>query len=183
MVNNSIQNILLNCSDSYLYISDIMNKICKAVGLEVLDNKALNWDVENIFIGADSLLRVQKLANCAIEKGIINAIVVNGADKFPFLCPFEESIIAEAWKNKIFSYTVNSKVLGIKEVSLDKIKCENIEHSDFIVREILSSKLKDEKFEIVMINCALSLYISKKADNIIEAMDLFKKIIQTYDLN
>ena len=105
--------------------------------------------------------------------------MLSGDNNLPFISPNGETFIAEAWKNKIFTYVLSPELLGYSEASLDEIKVYSKEENAKNIIEIFENKLKDAKFNSIILNSALSLYISKKADSIISGINLAKKTIET----
>ena len=70
---------------------------------------------KNIFIGFNNKEQVQQYANLALSLNYENSIVV-GSDNFSFLSLEKESLVAEAWKNKIFTYVVNDRVVLVYQI-------------------------------------------------------------------
>ena len=62
---------------------------------------------------------------------------------------------------------------------MDELKSESIEQNKSELFEIMQGKLKNAKYDVIVLNSALALYISKKADSIMDGIDLAKKTIDT----
>ena len=176
-----------NLNFGYLYLSQnsqyfkYLNKISRS-GLfnEILEPiyTFLNpLKSKNIFLGVKNKELVQKYANMALSLKYDNSIFVSSNNNFPFLSLEGESFIAEAWKNKIFTYVANAELLGFKEASNDTLICSSQEENASYILEILEGKIKDNKYDFIILNSALSLYISKKADSIMDGINLAKKTI------
>lgn len=132
---------------------------------------------KNLFLGVLQKELVEKFAGICLNLQKENSIVVCGQDMLPFVSLSGESYVAEAWKNKIFTYELTPEHLGFKFGDLAEIKCENNEQNANDILEIIFNKKKDAKYDIAIINSALSLYISKKADSIIDGINLAKKLL------
>ena len=137
------------------------------------------FDTKNLFFGVNDKNDVEKFARICLKLNYLNSIVLAGENNFPFVSIEGETFVAEAWKNKIFSYVLSPELLGIKQASIDEIKCENTEHNASILLDIFNGKIKDAKYDIIILNAALALYISKKADSIIDGLLLAKKTIDS----
>ncbi|MBR5305227.1 MAG: hypothetical protein IKU37_10415 [Candidatus Gastranaerophilales bacterium] len=143
-----------------------------------ITKKMLNpLNAKNIFIGVNKKDLVEKYANICLKLQKNNSIIVYGENSIPFISPSGESYIAEAWKNKIFTYVVTPELLGFNEYEIEKITCENNEENANDILEIINNKKQGAKYEATILNSALSLYITKKADSIINGIDLAKKLI------
>lgn len=173
MLNNSIQNIFLQDDKDFCYLLPLIDKICQLSGLEIVKSDKIEFLSNNLFVGTKNVDDVEKIALKAIENKIENAIVVSG-DSFPFVTPFGQTFVAEAWKNKVFKYSLDAKSFGIKEAK----------GSDIILKDDVNFdlKIKDIKYQTVIINAAFALYISKKAKSIQDGIELAQKIVQSNDL-
>ena len=135
---------------------------------------------KNLYFGLDDKNDVNKLAQIALKLGYSNSVVVAGSNNLPFVTPFGSSFVAEAWKNKIFTYELSFGLLDFSEHDKKEIEIENKEEFKELFFDLIENKL-DEKnaiFETCVVNSALALYISKKADSLMEGIDLAKKTIK-----
>lgn len=133
---------------------------------------------KNIFLGVKDKKDVQKYANIALSLNYENSIIVSN-NNFPFLSLEKESFVAEAWKNKIFTYVITPDLLGFKEASNNDLIYKDEKENADIILGILEGKIKDFRYDFAILNSALSLYISKKADSIMDGINLAKKTIDT----
>lgn len=178
-----------NLNFGYFYISEqtphfkYSENIRKALPFNnVLDLvlKLVNpLNAKNLFFGVNSKDDVNKYANIALELGKVNSIIVCGNDNFPYISLERESNVAEAWKNKIFTYVVTPELLGFNNAEFKDIVCENDIQQSQDIFEIIQNKRNDAKYDIAVINSGLSLYIAKKSNSIIEGIELAKKLIAT----
>lgn len=135
---------------------------------------------KNLYFGLDDKSDVNKLAQIALKLGYSNSIVVAGSNNLPFVTPFGSTFVAEAWKNKIFTYELSPSLLDFSEHDKKEIEIENKEEFKELFFDLIENKLgeKNAIFETCVINSALALYISKKADSLMEGIDLAKKTIK-----
>lgn len=150
------------------FASDI---ICKANGLEIKE------DANNAVIWVDNKNALSQCAQDCLKK-YDNAIVISGFNGLGYISLEGESFVAEAWKNKIFNYSVTPDIFGIKQESDSILKCENSKKSYEIIQDVFDNKLKDGCYNAIIINSALALYISKISESIYEGMELAKKTIE-----
>lgn len=168
------KNIDSNINFNYFYLeADLKTK--NPVCLNLLNP----CNAKDCFIGTDDFKSSEKIANLMINLNYLNAIVVSSKDNLPFMTLNEENYIAEAWKNKVFSYTLTSDLFNIKNVENNKLKVENKEHNKEIIENILNNKIKDHYFDFTVLNSGLVLYISKKADSLIKGVELAKNTIKS----
>lgn len=119
---------------------------------------------------------VEKYANLCLNLGYENSIIFSGGN-FPYISIEGESKVSEAWKNKIFSYTMTPELLGIERKPLDDVKVENSNHSAEVINAVFENKLKDANFDIIILNSALALYITKCAKSLMEGVELARKTV------
>lgn len=161
----------------YKYSSEVSRKLPFFNIFNTIDKMLNPYEAKNIMLGVIKDELVEKFANISLKLNFSNAVIVCGANNFPFISPEGESKVAEAWKNKVFSYNLTPELLGFKTYSIDEIKCENAEHNAQIIFDVFSNKLKGAPYEVIIMNSAMALYISKKADSILEGLELAKKTI------
>lgn len=176
-----------NLNFNYFYISDetphfrYSEDIRKALPFDNVLNLILKLinplDTKNLFFGVNSKDDVDKYANIALELGKTNSIIVCGDGSFPYISLWSESYVAEAWKNKIFTYVLSPELLGFKNADFKNVYCENDAQQAQDILEIIQNKKKDSKYDIAVINSGLSLYIAKKSNSIIEGINLAKELI------
>ena len=119
---------------------------------------------------------VEKYANICLNLGYTNSIIFSGGE-FPYVSIEGESKVSEAWKNKIFSYTMTPELLNLERNSLESIKVENSNHSAEVINAVFENKLKGANFDIIILNSALALYITKCAKSLMEGVELARKTI------
>ena len=133
---------------------------------------------KNLYLGVCDKNLVNIFAQVALKLNKENSIIVSGDNSFPYVSSCNDTYIAEAWKNKIFTYVVNPKLLGFECFDLSEIECENVNQNAQDILEIIQNKQKGAKYVVAILNSALSLYISKKADSIVDGVNLAKSLIE-----
>ena len=170
---------LSNENPYFKYSQKIENKLSFENILNTTTRLLNPLSIKNLFLGVNDKNLVEKYANIALKLNKSNSIILAGDNNTPFISPNGETYIAEAWKNKIFTYILTPDLLGFKENSLDELKISSKEENASALVEIFENKLKNPKCDSIILNSALSLYISKKADSIISGIELAKKTIET----
>lgn len=141
--------------------------------------KMLNpFDSANCSIGVINKNEANDWAKLCLDLNYTNSIIVSGHN-LPLYSPFGETYIAEAWKNKIFTITLNPKLLDFKEYDEDSLNCESKEENKEIIEAVFQNKIKDAPYQALVVNSALSLYITKRAKSIADAINLAKKTIES----
>ena len=169
----------LDQDSPYFKYSEKIRNILPFDNILNITSKMLNpLKNKNLFLGIKDKKMVETFANVSLKLDNDNSIIV-ASDNIPFVSIDGESIIAEACKNKIFTYVVNPELLGFENANIDEVKCESLEHNSSNLLEIMDNKLKTPMFDIIILNAALALYISKKADSIMDGINLAKSTIES----
>ncbi len=168
-------------SESYFkYSNNISQKLCFKNILNITDKMLNPCMTKNIVIGVDSTDKVEKAARLCLDLNYTNSIIISSKDNTPFVSPENESYVAEAWKNKIFAYKLTPELVDIPLHPIKELECENIEHNIEITDGLFCGKLKNSAiYDTAVINSALALYIIKKADSVMDGIEIAKKTIDT----
>lgn len=161
----------------FKYTKEISRKLCFKNIFNITDLLLNPYDAKNLFLGVNSRDDVEKYANICLKLNYLNSIVLSGVNNFPFASIEGETYVAEAWKNKIFTYVLTPELVGLKAASIDEIKYGN--SSSEILRDIFKNKIKNACYDIIILNAALALYIAKKADSIMDGITLAKRTIDS----
>ena len=175
----------LNFNYFYLHSSNPYFKYTKNINLALpienvlnVTSKMLNpLNAQNLFLGVNKKELVDKYAGISLKLERKNAIVVSGDNGISYISPCGESYVAEAWKNKIFTYALAPQLLGFNEYDFGEIYCENNDENAKDILDIIYNKNKGAKYVVSVLNSGLSLYISKKADSIYDGVKLAQKLI------
>lgn len=161
------------------YTKNLSRILCFKNILNLLDKMLNPLKVKNQVIGVLEKDEVEKFADMSLKLNNSNTMVLSGCNNFPFASIEGETFVAEAWKNKIFTYVITPELVGLKQASYDEIRCDNLSHGCEIIKNVFDNKILNAPYDIIVLNSALSLYISKKTDSIMDGILLAKKIIDS----
>ena len=174
--------LYLNISDREpycKYTSEILRRLPFDNVLNI-SSKFLNpIRVKNQFIGVNSKEDVEKFANICLNIGNQNTLILNSNNDFPFASINGETSVAEAWKNKIFTYVITPELLGLVRYPIKDLLAENREHNKETILNLFENKEKGAFYEFTILNSALALYIVKKASSIMDGIALARKTIDS----
>ncbi len=171
---------LLDKNEPYYKYSSIVDKNLTFDNIFSIIDKFLNpYGAKNQVIGVNRGELVEKIALLCLKLKNSNSLVMSAKNNFPYISLESETYVAEAWKDKIFTYTLTPELLGFKNHSIDEIKCDNISHSALIIKDVFENKTKNASYCAIVLNSAMALYIAKKAPSIIDGIELAKKTIDS----
>ena len=156
----------------YKYTNAISRTLEFSNIFNILDKMLNPYCAKNQIIGLVDKDKVDLFANIALRLNNVNTIVLCGDNSFPYVAIEGETYVAEAWKNKIFTYVLTPELLGFKEYSLKDLICPDYETNASDMVLLLQNKLQGAKRDCVILNAALALYISKKANSIMDGLEL-----------
>lgn len=177
-LNNLMYLNLLDNSSYIKYTLELSRKL-PYDSILTYTNAMLNpFDVKNCSIAVFKKDLVEKFANVCLKTGYHNSVVYSGED-MSYITPYGESYVAEAWKNKIFAYKLTPVDLGFEEFEPDCLKVESSNESAEIINSVFLNKIQNAQFCAIVLNSALSLYITKKVSSIMEGVELAKQTIES----
>lgn len=162
----------------FKYTNEIVRELPFKNILNITEKMLNPFGIKNQFIGVSEKNQVENFSNLALNLKNENTIVLSSQEGLPFVSIENTTYVAEAWKNKIFTYALSPDLLGFKENSIECLKCESSEENSEILLNIFNNKIKDSRKDFIVLNSALALYISKKAASIMDGIDLAKKTIE-----
>lgn len=171
---------------AYLPSTHVFSKYCSEILANIKFDNILNfiykmlnpYGIKNIMIGVNDKDKVNNLANICLNLSYSNSMVIGGFNGLEYVSIEGDTLIAEAWKNKIFTYVLNPKLLDIEPKSDENLKAENIEQEVEILEKVFKNKEKNCYYDAIVLNSAMALYISKKAASIVDAIAFSKKTIE-----
>ncbi len=161
----------------YKYTNSISRSLEFDNILNILDKMLNPYCAKNQIIGLCDKTKVELFANMALRLNNSNTMVLSADNFFPYVSTQGETYVAEAWKNKIFTYVLTPDLLGFSEHSIKDLICPDYETNASDIVLLLQNKLQGAKKDCVILNAALALYISKKANSIMDGLELAKKTI------
>ncbi len=170
--------VKLDTQEPYFkYTNDLKRQLNFENVLNFTDKFLNPYDAKNQIIGVKNKEMVEKIAQVCLKLNNSNSLILSSNSALPFVCPQEDTFVAEAWKDKVFTYNLNLELLGLKKHSLDEIKISSFEESKELLIKAFKNKEQDAIFDFIVANAGLNLYICKKANSIIEGLELAKKTI------
>ncbi len=170
--------ICLSVEEPFFKYSWELKNNLKFQNILSLTEKLLNpYNSQNIVLGIKDKNEVQNMAQILIELKSANAIVISGADSLPFVNISGETMIAEAWKNKIFTYSMTAESVDLKSTDIKNIQVENNLHCAQIIKNLTENNVSEDIFNSVILNAGFSLYISKAVPCVLDGIALAKKVI------
>ena len=174
--------LCLNLSEKepyFKYASNILRKLPFDNILNMTEKFLNPIGVKNQFIGVKDKDDVEKFANICLNIGNLNTIVLKSNNILPYASVDGETYIAEAWKNKIFAYTITPELLGFARYPLKDLISDNQEHNKEAILNLFDNKEKGAFYDFAVLNSALALYIVKKANSLMDGLKLAKNTIDT----
>ncbi len=170
----------LDENEKYIKYTDEIRKNLSFENIFDLTDYFLNpFSVKNQIIGVNSIENVQKFANLSLLLNYDNSLVTTSSTGLSFATLDGENTIAEAWKNKIFTYTLSAELLDLPKYSIEEIKINNAKDTFEITKDIFENKTKNAYYYTIVLNSALALYISKNASSLIDGIKLAEKTIDS----
>ncbi len=159
------------------YTKNLFRKI-KFDNILYLTYKMLNpYKAKNAVIRVKNEEAANNLAQVCLYLNYANTIVFSGHNENPFISIENQTYIAEAWKNKIFTYVLSPELLDIQPNEDKNLLVENNEHNAQILLSVFNNKQKNYYYDAVVLNSAPALYITKKAASVSDGIKLAQKLI------
>lgn len=144
--------------------------------LGVLSNPA-NAPKQLIGVWHPSLLEpmAQALAILGTEK----AWIVHGSDGLDEITLADETFVVEVTGNEVKEFRIAPEDFKLQRGEIDHLKTETPEESAAVIRDVLSSKRRDEARALVVINAAAALLIGGMTDDPVQAARLAEQSIDS----
>lgn len=108
-----------------------------------------------------------------------HAWVVHGLDGLDELTLAGETLIAEIYDNKIRTFSLAPEDFKLQRGSIEHLRAETSEQSAKIIREVLSSKRRDEARSLIVLNAAAALLVGGVAHDPVYAARLAEQSIDS----
>ncbi len=102
--------------------------------------------------------------------GVQRALVVYGLDGVDEVSILGKTLIAELKDGTIRHYELNAQSLGFRLAKPEEIESLPAAQSAEVTRQILSGKLRDARYEMVLLNAGAAIYVSGKAASLEEGI-------------
>jgi anthranilate phosphoribosyltransferase len=102
--------------------------------------------------------------------GVRRALVVYGLDGVDELSILGKTLIAELKDGKIHCYELNAQSLGFRLAQPEEIASLSAAQSAQVTKQILLGKLRDARYEMVLLNAGAGIYVSGVAASLEEGI-------------
>lgn len=107
------------------------------------------------------------------------AWIVHGKDGLDELTLTDETYVAEILGNKIKEFRIAPEDFGLQRAKTDHLKAKTPAQSAEIIRDVLSSKRRDEARSLVVLNAAAALVIGGAAKDTMQAARMAEQSIDS----
>lgn len=121
----------------------------------------------------------EPMAQALALLGTKSAWVVHGSDGLDELTLSGETFVAEVYGNKIREFRITTEDFGLQRGRVEHLRVETADESAKIIKEVLSSKRRDEARSLVVMNAAAALVIGGMARDPIHAARLAEQSIDS----
>ncbi len=128
-------------------------------------------------IGVYDEKMTEPIAQVLVNLGITDGMVIHGADGLDEATITDITRVSEIKNSKIQTYNIKPEDFELKPASLADIQGGNPEINAKIILNILNGTEYGPKHDIAVLNAALALYITKKADSVKKGVELAKSAI------
>lgn len=105
--------------------------------------------------------------------------VVHGSDGLDEITLTGETFVMEIVGNKISEFKISPADFGLKSGSIDHLRAATVKESAKVIREVLSSKRRDEARSLVVLNAAAAMVIGGAATDPMHAARLAEQSIDS----
>lgn len=117
----------------------------------------------------------QSLALLGTEK----SWVVHGSDGLDELTLAGETFVAEVIGNQMREFRISPEDFGLQPAKIDHLKTDSAEESAKIIKDVLSSKRRDEARNLIVLNAAAALVVGGVAEEPMQAARLAEQSIDS----
>lgn len=122
---------------------------------------------------------IEPAAQALALLGTQNAWVVHGADGLDEMTLTGETFVAEILANKIRTFKISPEDFKLRRGRIEHLKAETPEQSAQIIRDVLTSKRRDEARSLIVLNAAAALLVGGIAKEPIHAARLAEQSIDS----
>lgn len=159
------------------FVADVRQQIATRTLFNVLGPLINPANTKMQLIGVYDEKLTEPIAKVLVNLMVTDGMVIHGADGLDEATITTETTISEIRNSEIRTYTIKPEDFGLKRANITDIQGGNPDENAKIILNILSGKEKGAKLDIAVLNAALALYITKKADSIENGINLAKSAI------
>lgn len=121
----------------------------------------------------------ETLAQVLNNLGTVHALVVFGEDGLDEITTTANTLVSEAHKGKINSYTIRPEDFGFKKVRPEDLSGGNASCNAKIMLDVLNGKGGPPQRDIVLLNAGAAIYAADKVKSIKQGIELAKESIDS----
>jgi anthranilate phosphoribosyltransferase len=129
-------------------------------------------------MGVYSRELVEPMAHVLKNLGLKRALVVHGNDGLDEITITDKTFVSEFNGQEIISYDIDPDELGIPRAGIEDLVGGNAQDNAVIVRKILTGQ-RGPKRDIVIVNAAYALYITRVVDTLKQGMRMAEHAIDS----
>ncbi len=122
---------------------------------------------------------IEPMAQALALLGTEKAWVVHGADGLDEITLAGETFVAEVFGNKLRMFRLAPEDFKLNSGKIDHLKAASAEQSAKIIKDVLSSKRRDEARSLIVLNAAAALLVGGVARDPIQAARLAEQSIDS----
>jgi anthranilate phosphoribosyltransferase len=130
-------------------------------------------------IGVWHLSLVEPVARALAHLKAENACVVHGEDGLDELTLAGKTYVAMVKRGAVRGAEISPKTFGFKTASIEHLRTNSAKESADVIRDVLSSRRRDEARTLVVMNAALALVIGGVAKDLMHAARLAEQSIDS----
>lgn len=160
-------------------VADVRGRLGIRTCLNVLGLLANPASVSRHLIGVWHPSLVEPVAQALSLLKAENAWVVHGTDGMDEITLNGKTMVGAVKGGEVRPYMISPKDFGLKNAKIEHLKAATPKESAAIIRDVLSSKRRDEARSLVLINAAAAIFISGLANDPIQAARLAERSIDS----
>jgi len=160
-------------------IADVRGRLGIRTSLNVLGLLANPADVTHHLIGLWHRSQVEPVAKALALLKADNAWVVHGEDGLDEVTLAGKTFVAAVKGGKVRAFTISPADFGLKPGRIDSLRTKSAKHSATIIRDVLTSRRRDEARSLVVMNAAAALVICGVAKDPMQAARLAEQSIDS----
>ena len=130
-------------------------------------------------VGISDRDKLEPMARALASLGTRRAWVVHGADGLDEVTLAAATYVAEVDEGHVRTFEITPEEFGLKRAALENIRGGDAAGNASIISEVLNGRRRDEARELVLINAASALYVGDAASDLISAIALAEKSIDS----
>ncbi|MFQ5794201.1 MAG: anthranilate phosphoribosyltransferase [Candidatus Bipolaricaulia bacterium] len=111
--------------------------------------------------------------------GVARALVVHGVDGIDEISTVGPTQVGELRDGRIDYYQIKPEDYSFQRTSIDRVAGLDPEASAALARRLLHGELKDERYEMVLLNAGAGIYVANGADSIAAGIEQAEESIQS----